>query len=81
MKNFHKIFQHWKFDRIYNTRTNFAKICTVWKSIRIYNTMKNFRKIFQHCNENAVAFEITIQGQNCKNFVLFGNPLGFTIQK
>ncbi len=33
MKNFHKIFQHWKFDRIYNTRTNFAKFVLFGNSI------------------------------------------------
>ncbi len=42
--------------------------------------MKNLHKIFQHCNENAVAFEFTIQGQISQKFVLFGNQLGFTIQ-
>jgi len=35
---------------------------------------------FQHCNENAVAFEITIQGQILQKFVLFGNSIEFTIQ-
>jgi len=43
--------------------------------------MKNFHKIFQHWNENAVAFEITIQRQISQKFVLLGNPLGFTIQQ
>jgi len=29
MKNFHKIFQHWKFDRIYNTKTK-LKPKNIW---------------------------------------------------
>ena len=57
VKNFHKIFQHWKFDRIYNTRTNFTKF-VLFGNYQIYNTMK---KLLNKENLTSEQAEMTMQ--------------------